>query len=607
MSLSSLRAAAALSLAAYAPALGAQRASADSTVSAPVANMHYEVRADRAAMEARRLRVTTTFDVSGAAPVILALPAWTPGAYEISDFARNVSGFSAAQGERLLRWDKLDHDSWRVWPRGGGTVTVAFDYAADSMDNAMAWTRSDFALFNGTNVFLHPEGRSLGFASTVRIVTDADFRVATGLAWSGRAHEYRAPDYHELVDNPVFVGAFDYDSATISAKTVRYATYPKGSVAGAARLQAWDQLKRIIPVQVNVFGEAPWANYTVMQVVDSGAQGYSGLEHASSHLDVVAPNFVGSPIQPSLYAHEIFHAWNVKRLRPLELSPYRYDRMQPTPWLWVSEGITDYYADLTEVRGGMVDAQGFYDLTAGKIAEIGATVPFALEDASVNTWVHPKDGTAYSYYPKGSLAGLMLDIVIRDASENRRSLDTVLRELYETTYKRGRGFGFAEFWGAARRAANGRAFDEFHRKYVDGRDPYPWPEMLRTMGLRMVSDSAPRLGVSTAPDPAGAVIVVDVAAGSPAARAGVQAGDAMVSVGDVEVADAQFGARFRARYMGRAAGTPIDIVVKRGTSTLTLKGPLVYAPSAPRIVEDDTAPAKAVKLRNGILRGTMDR
>jgi predicted metalloprotease with PDZ domain len=594
-------------LALSAPALPAQRAPSDSSLSAPVANLRYEVAADRAALAAKRLRVTTSFDVEGSAPVVLSLPAWTPGAYELSNFARWVSGFGAAQDGVALRWDKLDYDTWRVRPLRAGHVTVTFDYAADSLDNAMSWTRPDFALFNGTNLFLYPEGRPLDFAAIVAIRTDGDFRVATSMTSAGTPRTYRAASYHELVDMPVFVGRFDLDSATISGKTVRLATYPAGSVSGATRAAAWEQLRRVIPPEVLVFGEAPWRSYTVMQIADSSYQGASGLEHADSHVDVLTPAAIGSDFQPSLYAHEIFHAWNVKRLRPADLVPYRYDRPQPTPWLWVSEGITDYYADLAEVRGGVIDPRGFYALTAGKIGEIESTIPFALEDASLNTWIHPKDGTEYSYYPKGSLAGLLLDITIRDASDNRRSLDTVMRELYETTYKRGRGFTADDWWGAVRRAANGRSFDDFIRRYVDGRDPYPWPETMRTIGLRIERDSAPRIGVTTGPGAGGTVQVTEVAPSSAAASAGVQAGDLLLRVGDIDVADQEFGARFRAAYTGKPSGSPLTMTVRRNGEIRTLRGTLVYAPSAPRITEDPAAPARAVRLRNAILRGTTDR
>jgi predicted metalloprotease with PDZ domain len=585
------------------PGLGAQGTRADSTISAPVSNVHYEVRADRAALAMRRLHVTTTLDVGEGGAVVLSLPAWTPGAYEISNFAKWVSGFGATQNGNALCWDKLDFDTWRVRPTGAGRITVEFDYEADSLDNAMSWTRPDFALFNGTNLFLYPDGRSLDFPATMSVRTEPEFRVATSMASAGAPRRYRAANYHELVDMPVVVGAFDLDSMPISGHTVRLATYPGGSVSGEQRTTVWQQLRRIIPTEVLVFGEVPWDSYTLIQIADSTYPGASGLEHSASHVDVVSPVAIGSDFQPSLYAHEIFHAWNVKRLRPSEMVPYRYDRPQPTPWLWVSEGITDYYADLTEVRGGIVDPSGFYALTAGKIGEIENTVPFALEDASVNTWIHPKDGTEYSYYPKGSLAGLLLDITIRDASDNAKSLDTVMRELYETTYKQGRGFTNADFWGAVSRAANGRSFDDFIRKYIDGREPYPWDAALRTVGLRIQRDSAPRIGVSTAPGADGAIRVMEVAPGSAAAVAGVRVGDIIVRVGDVAVDDPNFGVKFRSQYIGKPTGSPLPLTVKRGSETITLNGTLMYGPTAPRITEDPAASARAVKLRNGILRG----
>jgi predicted metalloprotease with PDZ domain len=590
-------------LACAASNLGAQQPA----TSAPISAMRYEVTADKDALATRRLHVTTSFDVADDAIVLLSLPAWTPGAYEITNFAKWVSGFHATESGAELRWDKLDYDTWRVRPTRGGRVSMSFDYSADSLDNAMAWTRPDFALFNGTNLFMYPEGRSADFASTVLIKTDPTFLVTTGLAGAGANHTYKAPNYHDLVDNPFFVGRFDLDSAPIAGKTVRYATYPVGSVSAEARATAWEQLKRVIPVEVNVFGEAPWDNYTVMQIADSSYQGFSGLEHASSHVDIVSPAGIGTEFQPSLYAHEIFHSWNVKRLRPADMVPYHYDRPQPTTWLWVSEGITDYYADLAEMRGGVVDEAGFFALTAAKIGEIATTIPFALEDASVNTWVHPTDGTEYSYYPKGSLAGLMLDIVVRDASDNKRSLDTIMRELYETTYKKGRGFTHDDFWGAVSRAAGGKSFDDFEQKYVGGRDSYPWPAMLKLAGMRLVPDSVPRIGVTTAADPAGAIRVVSIDSGSTAALSGVRPGDELVSIGDIAVNDAEFGAKFRLRYAGRPSGSPLPIVVKRGIETITLRGALAYAANSPRVSEDPAATPKAIRVRTGILRGTLDR
>ncbi len=581
--------------------LGAQ------AVSAPITNIHYDVTADAAGLARRTLGVVTSFDVADNGVVILSLPAWTPGAYEISNFARWVSNFRPTQNGVPLRWDKVDFDTWRLHPAKAGRVTVAFDYLADTLDNAMSWTKPDFALFNGTNLFLYPEGRSLDFAATVTIKTEAAWHIATSMTSSASGRSYKASNYHDLVDMPFFVGEFDLDSAFIAGKTVRLGTYPKGSVSGDGRAEAWQHLKRIIPVEVNVFGVAPWESYSLLQIMDSTAQGYSGLEHSASHVDIVAPQFVGSDGEPSLYAHEIFHSWNVKRLRPADLTPYRYDRPQPTTWLWVSEGITDYYADLAEVRGGIVDAAGFLALTAEKMNEIAGTIPFALEDASLNTWVHPTDGTGYSYYPKGSLAGLMLDVMIRDASDNKRSLDTVMRELYESTYGKGRGFTREDFWSAVSRAASGRSFEDFEQKYVDGREVYPWATILPLAGIALVPDSTPRIGVTTANDPSGAIRVVEIEPGSSAAVAGVKEGDEMVSIGDIPVADQSFGARFRVKYAGRAAGTPVTITVKRGAESLTLQGILKYSAVAPKLAENAAANAKAVRVRNGILRGIVDK
>jgi len=408
------------------------------------------------------------------------------------------------------------------------------------------------------------------------------------------------------VDMPFFIGRFDLDSARIADKWVRFATYPAGVVGGTVRQTAWDQIKKVIPPEIAVFGETPWESYTIMQIVDSAYGGASGLEHQNSHVDVLAPSYVGSEFQPSLYAHEIFHAWNVKRMRPAEMWPYQYSHTQPTPWLWVSEGITDYYADLAEVRGGVVDAKGFFALTAEKINEVMIAAPIALEDASLNTWVHPVDGTEYLYYPKGSLAGLMLDIMIRDASDNKHSLDDVMRGLYQTSYKKGRGFTGADWWSAVSAAANGKSFAAFNAAYIDGRERFPWDSVLPLAGLRIRQDRVPRLGVATQQD-ANGIVVRDVAEGSMAAKAGVKPGDYLLSIGDIPVEDQQFGARLRAKYGASVEGSPLQVKVRRGTETLTLTGGLQLAPGDVMIEPDPLAGAKAVGIREGILKGAVTK
>ncbi|PYO49450.1 MAG: hypothetical protein DMD72_04855, partial [Gemmatimonadetes bacterium] len=235
-----------------APVLAApvSRASAQGlATSAPITAISYDVTFTRANGERRQVTSAMTFTVGGTEPVLLSLPEWTPGAYEIDNFARNVANFSAEESGTSLSWDKVDPDTWRVRPRGVGQVTVRFDYLADSLDNANSWARADFLLFNGTNLFPYAEGRGYDFPASVTVNTEAGWKVVTGMTAAG-PRRYSASNYHDLVDMPFFVGQFDVDSTQISGTWVRFASYPAGSVTGVARIAVWETLKRVIPVEV---------------------------------------------------------------------------------------------------------------------------------------------------------------------------------------------------------------------------------------------------------------------------------------------------------------------------------------------------------------------
>ncbi|GAC1488002.1 MAG: PDZ domain-containing protein [Gemmatimonadaceae bacterium] len=586
--------------------ISSRRGTAQATAtSAPITNIRYEVTFTRSNGERHQVKSTMTFTVGGTNPVLLSIPEWTPGAYEIATFARDVLNFSAEEAGTSLAWDKLDPDTWRVRPRAVGEVTVRFDYLADSLDNANTWARPDFLLFNGTNLFPYPQGRSLEFPSSVTVNTETGWKVVTGMTPAG-ARRYTASNYHDLVDMPFFVGQFDLDSTQISGTWVRFATYPSGSVSGSARTAVWDALKRVIPPEVNVFGEVPWDTYSVLQITDPSYGGGSGLEHQNSHVDVLNPGMLGTPVLPNLYAHEIFHAWNVKRLRPGDMWPYRYDREQPTPLLWISEGITDYYADLAEVRGAIVDANGFYLMTGDKISQVASLPPTALEDASVSTWIHPRDGTEYIYYPKGSLAGFLLDIMIRDASDNHSSLDDVMRTLYNAAYKHGRGFTSDEWWTASSRAANGKSFSDFYSRYVDGREPLPYDRVLPLAGLRLARDTAhvPQLGIASLQDSSG-LHVTEVIPESSAAAAGVEPGDRLLAGGGFNADDPNWTEKFRSRYARLPEGTELPIVVRRNAAEQTLTARLHFVARVDsRLIEDPRASAKARRIRDGLLHGT---
>ena len=572
-------------------------------VSAPISDVSYEITADSSAVGRRQLGVTMSFTVAGTAPVILTLPAWSPGHYVLLWFARRVSAFSAQSNGAVLDWKKLDYQTWEIIPRSPGTVRVSFNYLADAVDRAVAWTAPNFAFFNGTNLFLYPTGRGFNWPARVSVRTEPSWRIATGMDPGGAPNTFTAGNYHDLTDMPFYVGRFAFDSTQIAGKWIRLAWYPAASLTPARRDRSFDWLRKFVPAQIAVFGEAPFRNYTLFQRSDTVVNG-GGLEHQSSQVDEVVTSRLDG-FQAGLYSHEFFHAWNVKRLRPADMVPYRYDDDQPTTWLWVSEGVTDYYGALALVRGGVNDSTGFFNFIASEIASVAGAPPTAVSDASLGAWIAPTDGSSGLYYPKGGLTGFLLDIMIRNASDNRMSLDNVMRRLYDATWKQGKGFTGAEWWNEVSRAAGGQSFAEFARRYVDGREPLPVDSVLRLAGLSSKSDSIrePRLGVSTATDSSG-VSITQVTATGAAAAAGARVGDRVVSLGDVIVTNDDSFVALRTRYTGTTL-TTLPLVVRRGTETLTLQLPIRLVTRVQTTVAPiPNASPKAVRIRGGILRGS---
>lgn len=575
--------------------------------SAPIRNVRYELTFDRRTAATGQAGVAMAFDVTSAAPVLLSLPAWTPGAYELSFFAAKVVGFAAEQGGTALRWDKVDPDTWRLRPAGAGTVTVRFGFVADEKDNARTWAQPDFLMVNGTNVFPYAEGQSLEFGATVTVRTESDWLVATGMHGAGAPLQYREANYHDLVDMPLFIGRLDLDSVQHEGRWLRLASYPAGRLSGEARAQFWNEYHAMLPPMHRVFNDTPWDSYTTLLLFDSTFDGGSALEHQNSHVGIYNPGFIGTPILTNITAHEIFHAWNVKRLRPAEMVPYRYDVPQPTTLLWVSEGFTNYYADLAMARGGLWNAQDFAEAQTGHLVTWRDGPPVALEDASLSSWIDVADGTRYVYYDKGGLAGFLLDILIRDATDNRASLDDAMRALYDGTWRRGRGFTPEEFVAATSRAA-GRPLGDFHARYVDGREPFPWAAVLPLGGFRFAVTTfrEPRLGIQTVTDSAGTMVAV-VAPGGAGAEAGLQDGDYILAIGDIAVVGESSFVRYRVQYANRD-GQVVPLRVRRDGAevALSLRVRLV-AREESRIEIDPDAGDKARRIREGILTGAAGR
>jgi predicted metalloprotease with PDZ domain len=371
-----------------------------------------------------------------------------------------------------------------------------------------------------------------------------------------------------------------------------------------------------VTVQNRIFGGPPYQSYTVLfyaPFVDMPWGG--GLEHANSQLDAISAGFfapdratgrLGDFTRP-LLSHEFFHLWNVKRIRPAELWPYDYSREQYTPLLWWSEGVTDYYGDLSLARAGIWSVDRFIASMNGNAQQVeSAREIVAVEDASTNTWIDPTYvNESQYYYPKGSLLGLMLDIEIRDATNNRHSLDDVMRSLYTDHFQRGRGFTTQDLLGYIRPWFPG--VDEFFARYINGRESLPYAGVLPRGGIAVAQREikTPLVGVTTGGPREGGIEVLGVAPGSLAASVGIRAGDVLLRVGEVAASSAQtWAATFRARYQN-SEGQPIEVVFRRGGQERTSRGTVTMRTSRFISLSRDTnAGERARAILEGMTRGT---
>jgi predicted metalloprotease with PDZ domain len=573
------------------------------TVSAPIADVHYDVTLDSLTVKTRSLNVAMHFRVTGPGPVVLALPAWSPGHYTLLWFSRRVSHFAPTVNGQTADWRMLDYQTWRIDAKPGQEMTVSFTYLADTVDRAVAWTRPDFGFFNGTNVFLYPNGRSFDWPATVTVHTSPSWRVATGMPASKTPNSFHAATYHELVDHPFFVGHFDLDSAAAGSHWVRFANYPSGVTTGARATRVLGWLARLAPAEGAVFDTIPWSTYTVLQITDTVVND-GGLEHEDSQLDEITYSELDAEWLPWLYSHEMFHSWNVKRLRPADLVPYRYDDAQPTGWLWVSEGITDYYADVATMRGGIGDSTNFLGGMARNVRVVAGAPPTAPADAALSPWVNPTNGSAGLYYPQGALIGFLLDICIRDASDNRASLDHVMRTLYATTYAEHRGFTPTDWWGTVSRAAGGRSFATFNKRFVEGRESLPYDSVVALAGLVLTRTPSKmiQLGVGGSPDSLG-MRVEYINPNTPAATAGVQLGDHLVSFGTVALRNDSSWDALAARY-GATTDSIAPLVFRHGTAIDTVPTRINRIDwTRTTLALDPNASAKAVRVRHGLFSG----
>jgi predicted metalloprotease with PDZ domain len=485
-------------------------------------------------------------------PLIFSLPAWRPGRYILQNYAANVQNVRAEDGAgRPLAVEWLDLDSWRVDTKGSDRVTLTYEYYATTFDGGASILRPDLAYFNPVNLLPWVEGR-MEHPAQLTLEAPAEWQVATQLErLPGAGHVFGAADYHALVDAPTIASQdlvdwpFDVDGVAFHA-----VFRPEPDLQGYNRDQVLADLAALAREQGAIFGGFPFDEYRHLYQFVPTPFGHA-VEHASSASYVMGPperifaDRDGYWGFLSVSAHELFHAWNVKRIRPAALWPYDYSRPQLTRLHWWTEGVTEYYSGLVLARAGLITQDEYWGELRRQIENFQNTPGRRVTSASHSSWTawltgygagHPNQSV--SFYSQGSLLGLLLDLKIRDATDGARGLDDVFRLLWEEYYQEGQGVpedGIAR----AVEAVAGRSFDDFFARHIHGTQEYPFTETLALAGLdaRQVEvEGRPEATVGVVLRAQGdAVTVANVLPDGPAMAAGVMRGDIVLAVDGEEL------------------------------------------------------------------------
>lgn len=487
------------------------------------------------------------YRASAPAALELLMPVWTPGSYLVREFERHVQDFEARDGAgRVLAWTKTNKSTWRIETAGAREVRVRYSVYANELSVRTSDLNDRHAFWNNTNLLMYPDGL-LGAPATIKVEPFGDWKIATGLpAVPGAPNTFRAEDFDVLYDSPFLVSNFKVLAFEVNGVPHRIVIDGEGNYE-PERLRR--DAQRIVETQVEMMGEMPHRDYTFFLLLGPARGG--GLEHLNSTAIIQRRFGFYLPSElldfySDLISHEYFHLWNVKRIRPDVLGPFDYTRENYTRLLWVAEGVTSYYEDRFLNRAGLMNDRQYLQLMAREMQKLQQTpgrLAQSLEEASFDAWVkqyRPDENsvnTSISYYDKGAIVGLLLDLEIRRRSGGAHSLDDVMRALYRDFFKKGRNYTPEDFQRTAEAAA-GASLEEFFRRYVRGREELDYDAALAWAGLHLdtASDAAGRTAPTVADLGAtleerdGRLNVRNVPAGTAAYEQGLSAADQIVAV-----------------------------------------------------------------------------
>jgi predicted metalloprotease with PDZ domain len=451
---------------------------------------------------------TVTLDVGGVKGSVLKLqmPVWSPGRYARMDFAKNVQEFSVTDGSgKAVKWDRENGSLWRIYPGTAHRIVAHYRVFADDLSGTFSVLDTLHANWNGASVFMYVEGRKPS-AVTLHVDQPSGWHIINGDAQQFDQADYTFENYDRLIDTPTEVApGFMVDSFTVDNRLYRTVVHHNGPTTPEERARFVASVKKIVEAHNRVIAPPPLRMYTFLFHI--GFPGGDGMEHLYSTQIIDRNPWVDTAsvlagIETA--AHEYFHVWNVKRIRPMALGPFDYTHEQYEPSLWVAEGWTQYYGEMATSRAQLGSANDTYAMLAG-IVQSNLTAPGRKEvsarmasfeapffDGAPRAQKNNGSQTWFSYYSKGAGIALALDLMIRDQSDNVRSLDDALRALKKLSwdqpkasyYLQGRGYTEADVENAVSQAM-GKDMHAWFDKYVGGTEDINFDDVLALAGLKL--------------------------------------------------------------------------------------------------------------------------
>ncbi len=478
------------------------------------------------------------------------MPVWTPGSYLVREFARNVENFVASDENGItLSSIKTNKNTWKIHSPKSKKVKINYQVYAFEISVRSSFVDMSHAFLSPTSIFMYVQGQLKQPATITVHPIKAWDKISTGLEpLAGKTNSFYAPNFDILFDSPMEIGTQDIFEFTAAGVKHEVAMYGGGNY-DKERLKS--DMTKIVEEETAVFGVNPNKRYVF--IVHNYNTAAGGLEHLNSTVLGMSRNNYADKTNYarflSLVAHEYFHLWNVKRMRPFALGPFDYDNENYTTNLWIAEGFTAYYDNWIIRRAGLCSFEEYLEVLSDNINVIenqpGNRIQ-PVSQASFDAWIkayRPNENSrnsTISYYDKGSMVALVLDLEILNATQGKKGLDDVMKAVYNEYYvKQSRGYTDAEFKTLAEQVA-GFSLDMIYSDFVNDTKQIHFSKYLNYVGLQLVDDLAdqntPYLG-ATSVIKEGKIIITNIARGSAAWTDGLNANDEIIGIDGDRVND----------------------------------------------------------------------